>query len=210
MVDILKYTRFFIKEIDKSTLFFDERVGEWCQKKYPGNPKGCKNYGNSILCPPKSPFLKKEILSYPYHILFCALIDFKGYKKEMSERSSKYTDKQNACCYYYQGSLKKHFYNFVMDHCKYNYPCDLLLGCGHGFGPYNEKYSEAQNAIEGKYKIYAMEAVGINVVKTVRHNELEMVFPPKDQILFCSLLCSDRNLKEHIHIQLPKQKQLTL
>ena len=52
------------------TLTIDHRVRDLCRKPYPGNPKGCPNYGKKKECPPQAPLIEDFIdLLQPHYFV---------------------------------------------------------------------------------------------------------------------------------------------
>jgi hypothetical protein len=56
-----------------------------------------------------------------------------------------------------------------------------LLGCGSGFN--NKDIKRYQK------EVYSMEAVGINVLSTLRLNKIDFEIRPKNKILLVCLVC---------------------
>jgi predicted metal-binding protein len=209
MVSVDKLINKYKLKIELSSIKFlkVKDTNDFCKKAYPDHKNGCKNYGCSYLCPPYAPYLKELIEKYKSHTLYYVHFDFKKYKEEMdNEKDPFWTENRKKCNLYYQNAVKSRLYNYLIG--DYDENQDLLLGCGHGFGTRdNEEIDETKSEKEimeyaglfdkeRKKRIFSMEAVGINVISTLRRNHIEIEPRPNNFIIFCSLLCSNKIIKK--------------
>lgn len=173
MVDILKYTKIETKKIPIESIVFKENIGQWCQLPYSEHKKGCPNYGKGLLCPPKSPFYRDIVKNWQCFSVVYAVIDLKGYKDEMRISHPNWSEKQLSCVLYWQRRVKVKLRSEVDKIC--NIGNDLVLGCGSGFGD-----------------CYSMESVGINVIQTLKNNNIEIDVKPINRVVLVSLICKNK------------------
>lgn len=88
-------------------LVINNNVRLWCKLPYPNHPKGCPNYGNKVGCPPKVCKIDKLFDLNRKHWLAIIKFDLKTHKDRMRLKHPNWSDKQLACCLYWQGKVKK-------------------------------------------------------------------------------------------------------
>jgi len=170
-----------IKEINFNTIHFTLKAQKWCILPYPGHPKGCPNYNKNPLCPPNAPFLKKIITKFDYFYLIYAKFDLLKYKKLMLNKHPSWSDRQATCILYWQSSVKKLLRGHIEMIYEKNSQNQFYLfssGSGYKFHKFDQK------------KIYSMEAIGINVMKILKDNNIKFEIKPKNFVILVNLLCA--------------------
>lgn len=148
------------KPIQSDQIIFTLKTQRWCQLPYPGHKHGCPNYGKSKYCPPAAPYFKDKIKHYHKFTLTILKFKFDDYKKSMKQIHEEWTDRQLGCVLYYQSQAKKLLKEYLKTKSY-----DLLLSCGSGFKDH-----------------YSMEAVGIDVIKTLRGVGIDIEIKPKQYV----------------------------
>ena len=169
------------KEIAKTSIIFDPIVQSYCK-----NPEYiCPYYGHSWACPPKAPYLEKEIMNFEKFYLIYTKFEFKEKDHNKKRIGLGYShmrgimeQEMERFLNQYQGDLKE--IKILWDgHCriceKENKKCsiDEATPCR-----YPEKIR------------YSMEAVGIDVTKTVRNLNIDIEWPPINHVFRFGLVCS--------------------
>jgi predicted metal-binding protein len=161
-------------EISKENIIFDPKVRTYC---YNPNFK-CPNYGNSWACPPKAPYLEKQIILYTRFFLIYIKQDIDMNKKEVFESM--------------RDRLEEEITNFIKEHSR-NYKQVQILWDGYCRLCEKEgKKCTIKSKLPCRYPDeirYSMEAIGINVTETVRRVELDIEWPPKNHIYRVGLIC---------------------
>jgi DNA modification methylase/predicted metal-binding protein len=177
------------KTIQKSSIVFSEEChrGDWCLRPYDRHPKGCPNY-NKELCPPHSPYFKKEVDNYKYFCLIYIVFDFKEYKNLRREKHKDWSERQLGNRRHWQNSVKKLLKDEILRIYGLNRQNirKYLLSCGSGFN--NNSFKKYQD------KVYSMEAVGINVLSTLGLNKIKYKRNPKNFVNLVCLLCSNERI----------------
>jgi len=95
----------FVREVKPVV---DYGVRALCARPYHGHPKGCPNYGKRACCPPCAPKIENTLdLSKPVFAIF-NVFDFGSHVARMRAKHPNWTDRQCACCLYWQGTARKH------------------------------------------------------------------------------------------------------
>ena len=82
-------------------------VRKLCPRKYPGHPRGCPNYGKRAACPPRAPLLMDiQDIGSPTVIIWNRY-EFGEHVARMKAKHPKWSDRQLACCLYWQGTARK-------------------------------------------------------------------------------------------------------
>lgn len=180
-MNITAFLRILHLEIEKETLSFSTKTLRWCRLPYSDHPKGCPNYNKNPLCPPNAPFLKEKINHFRYFYLILGRFNFLKYKEEMLLRHPDWSERQATCVLYWQSSVKRHLKEYIRDIYERNPEVSMfLLSCGSGF----------QNLNIPQEKIYSMEAVGIDVLNTLKANDIKFEIKPQNEVVLVNLLCS--------------------
>lgn len=78
-----------------------------CVRQYSGHPKGCPNFGKKTRCPPQAPHVGEVFdLSQPVYAIW-NVFDFGGHVARMKDKHPQWSDRQAACCLYWQGGARK-------------------------------------------------------------------------------------------------------
>jgi predicted metal-binding protein len=83
----------------------DPGVRNLCTRKYPGRPRGCPNYGKRVTCPPQAPMIP-ELMTPPYYLVWNAF-DIAGHMSRLQGKHPDWSEKQLACCRYWQPTARK-------------------------------------------------------------------------------------------------------
>lgn len=160
-------------QINFDDIYFDPKVQEMCI-----SPSfKCPFYGHSWSCPPNSPYLENTISSYKEFYLIYSLFDLETYIKKEKARTnrSEFFIKNTFLLTktFESNDLENEFFNFLKQYNK-KYRKRLLLYDG------TCRYCKINNLGACTYDIskpcrcpsekrYSMEAVGIEVIRTVRN-----------------------------------------
>ncbi|KKN18395.1 hypothetical protein LCGC14_0956210 [marine sediment metagenome] len=170
-----------VKETSRDAITFTTKTQLWCQLPYPNHPKGCPNYNNKETCPPKARY-KPEILDhYSNFFLIYANFNIKKQKERMLEIHPNWSQKQASCLLYWQNSVKKKLRDFINEIYRRNKKKRIyILSCGSGF-----------NSMDfNQDLVYSMEAIGIDVLNTLRNNSIDFEVKPIEKAILTTLLCS--------------------
>ena len=134
----------------------DEAVRKLCVKPYPLHPKGCPNYGKKEGCPPAAPMIG-DIIDLAEDVYFIwNRFDFGGHVERMRGKHPEWSERQLACCLYWQPTARKALRGEVFD----------FMTQGPG--------------MDGPLKlVYCPEACGVNVTSTMNQVDIELEWPPK-------------------------------
>ncbi|MGD9642817.1 MAG: hypothetical protein AB7V08_08765 [Elusimicrobiales bacterium] len=78
------------------------QVRALCVKPYPLHPHGCPNFGKKPGCPPAAPLLSEVLdLTKPTWVIW-SFFDFAGHVKKMKALHPAWSERQLACCLYWQ------------------------------------------------------------------------------------------------------------
>lgn len=129
----------------------DLNIRSLCIEPYPNHPKGCPNYGQRDICPPKSKCLH-EVLDMGRGILAVwARFDLGTHVKKMRKAHLHWSYRQLSCCLYWQGTVRK------------------------ALRPYAAAAAESYEAL----LVTCPEAMGVNVTATMKNIGIELEWPPK-------------------------------
>lgn len=174
-----------LPNIKKSTIKFTEKTMIWCKLPYPNHPKGCPNYNKNPLCPPNSKYMKYILEQYNYFYLIYTDFDLKSHREKMLLKHPNWTNRQANNLLYWQGSVKKILKDIIKKIYRLNPNSKkYLLFCGSGL----------KDKIFNQNNIYSMEAVGIDVFKTLKNNDINFEYKPRNKVILVSLLCSNKKI----------------
>ena len=133
----------------------DPSVRALCRTPYPGHKTGCPNFGDTKghpMCPPKAPMIGKVLdLSQPVIAVYNAF-DFGSYIEMMRKKHPSWTERQLACCLYWQPKqrriLKQEVRRFLKE-------------------------------TPGMHVCGTPEACGVNLTETMRSAGIELEWPPR-------------------------------
>ncbi len=164
------------KLIPSDTIYFSERIREFCKRPYPGHPNGCPNYNKNPYCPPKSPYRADILKKYSIFRLVWVSFDFETYMKRFRVKHPDWTLRQLANPLYWQNAVKRILKEYIK-----TFQYDELLGAGSGF-----------------LNAQSLESAGINVFVTLKRNKIPYEIRPKKQIIMVALLMSKKRYGERL------------
>lgn len=85
----------------------DVNVRQLCRFPYPGHPKGCPNFGKSSTCPPRAALIHELLDLNADVFVVWNRFDFGAHVERMKKRHPEWSDRQAACCLYWQGTARK-------------------------------------------------------------------------------------------------------
>jgi len=179
-------------KISLKDIVFDPKVQTYCN-----NPKfRCPNYSHSWACPPEVPYMKNEISQFDRFFLIYYKFNLKIYIKEIKLKNPQKSEDSIRKSFYrkdfIRDNLEKEIWNFL-DTYKGFYDDKLILWDGYCRVCYKEskKCTYDQNKpCRYPYKVrYSMEAVGIDVDKTVKNINITIEWPPVIYAYRFGLIC---------------------
>ena len=100
--EIKELTRIIYKDVSARDIIFTQLVREWCKRPYKGYKNGCRNHGNSPLCPPRAPYRADVLKTYSHFRVLIAEFEFGKYVARMKERNKNdpywTTDRLRCAC----------------------------------------------------------------------------------------------------------------
>lgn len=136
----------------KVELVVDPTVRNLCYRPYPNHSHGCPNYGKKKGCPPNCAKVTEVLdLSKPTWVIW-NVFDFKTHLEKMERLHPDWSDRQKACCLYWQGGARKALKMEIVLFVAQNYPVKVVT---------------------------CPEAMGVNVTATMRSVGQELEWPPK-------------------------------
>lgn len=130
----------------------DPAVRKLCPKRYPGHPKGCPNYGKRRTCPPHAPlFMDIQDIEWPTFVIWNRF-DFGAHVWRMRVKHPKWSERQLACCLYWQGTARKKL---------------------------NEEIEKFKRSHANYTVTRCPEAMGVNVTETMKHLGIVLEWPPE-------------------------------
>jgi predicted metal-binding protein len=147
--------------LNKNNLIIDYRARDWCKLPYPDHPKGCPNYGIKSICPPTAPLIN-EFIDLNKNI-WLVVVDFnlREHMNRMKKKHPHWSDRQTRCVLYWQPRVNKQL----------KYLC--------------KRYSDG---VENSVFTTCPEAMGINVIQTVKNIGVPICIRPKDIIFKVGLI----------------------
>lgn len=86
-------------------VILSNKTRTWCKLPYPDHPKGCPNYNQRKICPPKAP-LFKQIIKPPY-TLVAVKFNLEKHVKKIKAKHPNWSNKQARCVLYWQNKVNK-------------------------------------------------------------------------------------------------------
>lgn len=80
----------------------------WCLLPYPGHPQGCPNYNKQPHCPPRV-----KPLTQGRYVMAASRFDLAGWKARMKRLHPEWTERQAACCLYWQPASRRALKEFI-------------------------------------------------------------------------------------------------
>jgi len=179
-------------KISFDQITFDKQVQTYCN-----NPKfQCPYYGHSWTCPPEAPYLEKKVSQFKEFHLVYHQFDVESYVNKVKEKHPKRSENKIKSSIYIKSFvldyLEKEVYDFL-DKFQDNYNDKLVLWHGHCRVCGKESkictYDSGKQCRYPNKKRYSMEAVGINVDKTVRNLNINLEWPPVNYVYHFGLVC---------------------
>ena len=184
-------------QIQYEDLYFDPKIQEMCV-----SPSfKCPFYGHSWSCPPNAPFLKKALSTYKEFYLIYSKFDLETYIKKEKEKT-------NRSEFFIKNTflLTKSFDNYDLENefisflSEYNKPFKkkrLLYDGTCKYCKIQEKgacsYDDGEPCRFPTEIRYSMEAVGIEVIRTVldlkKHNKIDIEYPSNKYSYRFGLAC---------------------
>lgn len=156
----------------KTRLVINPRVRKLCARPYPGHRKGCPNFNKKKGCPPKTKLVTSILdMKKPLWLIW-NVFPFGAHVQELRKKHPDWSERQLACCLYWQGKARKQLKSRVRR---------FLL-------------EQGEQAIY--YKIlYCPEAHGVDVTATMAKHGLTLQWPPKDYTCQVAIIGSPRRSK---------------
>ena len=182
-----------ILEIKSENIVFDPKVQTYCIN----SNFICPSYKHSWACPPEAPYLENEIANYNKFFLVYVKYDLNEYIKEEKSRNPKRRENRIRNTFFMKNlvrdSLEQEIISFIKK-IQNSDQCKLILWDGYCRLCSNEKdlgcTYDAGDPCRYPDKIrYSMEAVGIDVTKTVRDLGFNIEWPPNEFIYRFGLVC---------------------
>ncbi len=180
-------------EIQLEDVFFDPKVQKMCV-----SPSfTCPNYNNSWSCPPEAPYLKEKVSQFKKLYLFYTKFDLESYIKEMKAKHPRRSEYRIKNMFYmkniYRDDLYKEGERFL-DGYHDDYEEKLILYDGSCRVCHTKKdgrctYPNKKPCRYPDERKYSMEAVGIEVIRTVINLKLDMEYPSNKYAYRFGLAC---------------------
>jgi len=180
-------------EIKLGDIIFDPKVQTYCVSP---NFK-CPSYGHSWACPPEAPYLEEAVSKFNKFYLIYYELDvnekIKIEKAKHPEMDEKKIKNRFLMGNFLRNKLEKEIYIFLENY-RNEYEQKLILWDGFCRICFNEidkgcTYDDADPCRYPDKKRYSMEAVGIDVTKTVRNLNLNIEWPPTNYVYRFGLVC---------------------
>lgn len=132
-------------------VIINQSVRGLCRKPYPLHPKGCPNFNKRKTCPPFAPIFH---IHYKLDQIWAIwnVFDFGGYINRMRIAHPDWSERQLACCLYWQGTARKAL---------------------------EAEIKSFQSLYPFMHVTRVPEAMGVNVTETMRGIGVELEWPPK-------------------------------
>jgi len=151
----------------------DLSVRQLCTRPYPNHKHGCPNWDKKAGCPPKTLAIDEIIdLGEPVYVIYNQY-DFGRHVDRMKAKHPSWSDRQLACCLYWQGTARKHLREAI----------------------------RAFSAPYWYLRIVSTpEAYGVDVTATMKNVGIELEWPPK-RFAYQVVLAGSR--KEGVNWRIP-------
>jgi len=180
-------------EIELVDIIFDPKVQTYCM-----NPNfTCPSYGHSWACPPEAPYLEEEISNYQKFYLIYVKFNLKEYTQKVKVRHPKRSEKSIRNEFFMKNLLRNKLekeVNGFIEKFQFHNEEKLILWDGFCRVCYNKQdkectYDSGDPCRYPDKKRYSMEAVGIDVTKTVNNLKFNLEWPPNDYVYRFGLVC---------------------
>ena len=168
-------------QIRYEDIYFDPKVQKMCV-----SPSfTCPYYNHAWSCPPVAPYLEEEVSTYKEFYLVFSKFDLETYIKEMKAKHPRRSEMRIRNSFYmksmYRNDLETEMDKFLNQY-KTPYEKRLLLYDGSCKVCYSKKdgkctYDSGNPCRHPDEKRYSMEAVGIEVIRTVINLKADIEYP---------------------------------
>ena len=181
------------QQIEFKEICFDSKVQTYCVS--PGFK--CPNYKHSWTCPPEAPFMEDIVSKYKIFFLVYSEFNLAEYVRDMKKKYPRRSEYKIRNSFYMKGylrdDLEKEIFKFTENY-NGNFEEKLILWDGHcricqKFLGKSCTYSSNKPCRYPDKKRYSMEAVGIDVTKTVKQLNLKIEWPPINYYYRFGLIC---------------------
>ncbi len=157
----------------------------------------CPSYGHSWACPPEAPYLKNKISEYERFFLIFIKFNLLSYIQEEKANHPQKTEISIRNAFYMKNllrdNLEQEIYSFFLNQ-EIDYKEKLILWDGFCRVCSNERdkgctYDAGYPCRYPDQKRYSMEAVGIDVNKTVSNLNFNLEWPPNEFVYRFGLIC---------------------
>lgn len=137
----------------------DPSVRGLCTRRYPGHPRGCPNHNKKPGCPPSAPLLSETLdLTRPLWAVY-NIFDLGAHVARMRDKHPEWSDRQLACCLYWQPKARKQLRNVITHH---------------------HSWWMKQPSFRGVLRVIACpEAQGVNLTATMASAGIFLEWPPQ-------------------------------
>ena len=179
-------------EINVEDIIFDPKVQNYCN-----NSKfKCPNYGHSWACPPEAPYLEENVSRYEKFFLIYYEFNLKEYVERNKLEFPKRSEEKIRNSFYHKDIVRdylaKEIITFLQNYSE-SYNEKFILWDGYCRICFKEgKNCTYDDGIPCRYpdkKRFSMEAVGIDVDKTVKSVDIEIEWPPINYAYRFGLIC---------------------
>lgn len=180
------------KEITFNQIVFNPEVQEYCN-----NPKfKCPNYGHSHACPPIAPYLEDIVVKFKTYYLIFFKFDLEQYVKHKKVKNPNKSKEKIINSFYRKSLMRDYLEQEILefiDNFQEEYEERLILWDGFCRLCYKENrtctYDDNEPCRYPNDIRYSMEAVGINVDKTVKNLNINLEWPPIRYAYRFGLVC---------------------
>jgi predicted metal-binding protein len=174
-------------------IIFDPKVQTYCV-----SPSfKCPSYGHSWTCPPEAPYMEDIVAQFKEFFLIYYQLDLSEYIKNQKMVYPKKSEASIKNMLYSSGFLHNKLENEILEFIeKYSKPFKEKLVLWDGYCRIcSNKLDKGCTYDSGKpcrypeERKYSMEAVGIDVTKTVSQLKLDIEWPPTNFLYRFGLIC---------------------
>jgi predicted metal-binding protein len=182
----------FLK-VKAQDIIFDPKVQTYCV-----SPSfKCPSYGHSWACPPEAPYLEETVAKFKEFYLIYYRFNLADYVKAEKAKNPEESETKIKSKLYTNSLLRNKLENEIhefLDQYQDPFVERLILGDGYCRICSNKTdkgctYDSGKPCRYPEKRKYSMEAVGIDVTKTVLKLNLDIEWPPKDHIYRFGLIC---------------------
>jgi predicted metal-binding protein len=180
-------------EITLGDIIFDPKVQTYCI-----SPEfKCPSYGHSWACPPEAPYLEEIVSKFTKFYLIYYKLNLNGYIKQQKAKNPEISEEKIKNMVLMgnpsRNKLEKEILKFLEENQgKFNEKLVLWDGFCRICSNKEHKgctYDSDQPCRYPDKRRYSMEAVGIDVTRTVRDLNLSIEWPPNNHVFRFGLVC---------------------